>query len=292
MELGIFAKTFNRPRLTETLDAVRDSGLTTMQFNMALAGGLSMPEHIPPTLASRIRAEVNSRGLGMAAVSGTYNMAHPDTFARADGQRRLTELIAAMAGLGTRVVTVCTGSRNVTDMWRRHPDNRTPQAWGDMLASIEAAVRAAEAYDVTLAFEPEQNNIVNCAAAGRRLLDEIRSPCLRVVIDPANLLDGSDLDRQRDTLREAFELLGDDLILAHAKDIRVDGTITAPGRGRLDYALYLQLLSQAGHEIPLILHGLVEREVPDSVAFLHRNDPPRTVRRRSTLGRRLPSSSA
>ena len=84
MELGIFAKTFIRPSLTETLDAVGDSGLGTMQFNVALAGGPSMPDEIPPKLASRIRSEASSRGLRMAAVSGTYNMAHPATAVTVD----------------------------------------------------------------------------------------------------------------------------------------------------------------------------------------------------------------
>jgi sugar phosphate isomerase/epimerase len=289
MELGIFAKTFSRPTLTETLDAVRDAGLRAMQFNMALAGGPSMPDEIPAHLASHIHAETSRRGLRMAAVSGTYNMAHPDPAARADGQRRLHELIAAAAtGLGTRVVTLCTGSRDATDMWRRHPDNRTPEAWRDMLASVEAALTAAEAHEVTLAFEPEHNNVVHSAAAGRRLLDEVRSPRLGVIIDPANLLDGdgdgdgdgNGLDGQGDTLREAFELLGDDLVLAHAKDLRADGTIAAAGRGGLDYGLYLALLGHAGRDVPLILHGLAEDEVTDSVAFL-----------RATLARSRPSNA-
>jgi sugar phosphate isomerase/epimerase len=137
-----------------------------------------------------------------------------------------------------------------------------------MLASVEAALTSAEEHEVTLAFEPEHNNIVYSAAAGRRLLDEIRSPCLKVIIDPANLLDGGDLDHQGDTLREAFQWLGDDLVLAHAKDLRSDGTIAAAGRGGLDYELYLALLGHTGSDVPLILHGLAEDEVPDSVAFL------------------------
>jgi sugar phosphate isomerase/epimerase len=278
MELGIFAKTFSRPSLSETLDAVRDSGLKSMQFNMALAGGPSLPESIPPELAAEIRRAAAARGLRMAAVSGTYNMAHPDADVRADGLRRLGVLISAAGGLGTSVVTLCTGSRDAADMWRRHPDNSTPQAWRDMIASVDAAVGLAESHDVTLAFEPEHNNVVSSAAAGRRLLDEIRSPHLEVVIDAANLFDGGDLDRQRDTLREAFDLLGPDLVLAHAKDVRDDGTIVAAGQGDLDYDEYLTLLTRAAGDVPLIMHGLTEAEVPDSMAFL------RAALARTTVG--------
>jgi sugar phosphate isomerase/epimerase len=268
MELGIFARTFSRPGLEETLDAVGDSGPRTMQFNMALAGGPSLPDSIPHDLAARIRRAVAERGLRMAAVSGTYNMAHPDPGARADGRARLAELIAAAAGLGTGVVTLCTGTRDATDMWRGHPDNRSPEAWGDMVASVQAALEVAEANGVTLAFEPEHNNVVSSAAAGRRLLDEIRSPHLRVVMDAANLLEAGDLGRQGEILRDAFELLGADIVLAHAKDVRADGAIVAAGRGELAHELYLALLGEAARDVPLILHGLAEDEVPGSLAFL------------------------
>ena len=59
-------------------------------------------------------------------------------------------------------------------------------------------------------------------------------------------------------------------MLAHAKDVRRDGAIVAAGRGELDYGAYLALLAQTGRDVPLILHGLDEREVPGSIAFLRR----------------------
>ena len=144
----------------------------------------------------------------------------------------------------------------------------TPETWRDMLASVAGAVATAEAHGVTLAFKPEPGNVVDSAAAGRRLLDEIRSPHLRVVRDAANLVAGAGLDRQAATLREAFHLLGDDVVLAHAKDVRRDGAIVAAGRGDLDYGLYVALLAEIGREAPLIPHGLAEDDVAGSVAFL------------------------
>jgi sugar phosphate isomerase/epimerase len=115
---------------------------------------------------------------------------------------------------------------------------------------------------------PSTNNVVDSAAAGRRLLDEIRSPRLRVVIDLANLFDGPDLDQQGETLREAFELLGDDVVLAHAEGVQRGGAIVAAGRGDLDYDVYVALLGRSGLGVPLIMHGLAESEVPEGVAFL------------------------
>jgi sugar phosphate isomerase/epimerase len=270
MELGIFAKTYARDGLAATLDAVRADGFGTLQFNLALTGGPSLPGEISAELAGDVAAELDRRGLRMAAVSGTYNMAHPDAARRADGARRLGVLIAAARSLGTRVVTLCTGSRDPDDMWRRHPDNGTAAAWSDMRASLDAALAVAEAHDVTLAFEPERANVVNDAATGRRLLDEVSSPSLAVVLDAANLFDGPDLVRQDERLGEAFALLGEHVVLAHAKDVRADGTIVAAGQGELDYDRYLGLLEQLPRDVPLILHGLQEDEVEGSLRFLRR----------------------
>jgi len=268
IDAGIFAKTFRRDSLGSSLDAVAAHGIVAIQFNMALAGGASLPSEITPATAGEIREAVAVRGLTMAAVSGTYNMAHPDRRIRGAGADRLATLIAVAPELGTRVVTLCTGSRDPEDMWRAHPDNAGADAWRDSLEQIAAALAVAERHDVVLAFEPEHNNVVADAAAGRRLLDELRSEHLRVVLDAANLIRPGELARQHEILREAFAVLGDRIVLAHAKDIRDDGTIVAAGRGGLDYGLYVELLRDAGFTGPLVLHGLSEDEVAESLQFV------------------------
>ena len=68
---------------------------------------------------------------------------------------------------------------------------------------MRAAVAIADRHEVTLAFEPEINNVVSSVMRARRLLDEIDSPWLKVVIDPANLLDFDDLDRLSEIVEEA-----------------------------------------------------------------------------------------
>ena len=71
---GIFAKTFARPTMEEALDAVAASGIGEIQFNMAIAGGPSLPAEVPPEVVDEVRRAVAARGLRMAAVSGTYNI--------------------------------------------------------------------------------------------------------------------------------------------------------------------------------------------------------------------------
>jgi sugar phosphate isomerase/epimerase len=229
-----------------------------------------MPDRIDPRIVDLIRTGITDRSITMAAISGTFNMIDPDIDKRREGLRRLRVLASASKNIGTSVITLCTGTRNPVDMWRRHPDNDSPEAWTDLLTSMQEALQIAEDCEVTLAFEPEVGNVVNSAAKGRRLIDEMRSPLLKVVMDGANLFQAGKLAEMREVLDQAFALLGDQIVIAHAKDLNRDGEAghEAAGTGLLDYDHYLSLLGAVGFDGPLILHSLSEVQVATCVAFL------------------------
>lgn len=265
---GVFTKIFERPHLGDALAAVACHGFAHTQFNLSCAGLASLPDEIGQELQHAIQAEFSRYSLNMAAVSGTYNMINPDPLQRQAGLDRLRTLVEACRGLGTRVITLCTGTRHPTNMWHSHPENNDPSAWVDLLTALEAVLPLAEARGVTLAFEPEPANVIDHPAKGRRLLDELHSPNLKVVMDAANLFHPGELDRIPEIFRHAFDQLGGDIVLAHAKDLNLAGEVVAAGKGVLDYPLYIQLLQETTYTGPLILHSLTEEEVPGSLAFL------------------------
>ncbi|MCY2988783.1 MAG: sugar phosphate isomerase/epimerase [Planctomycetota bacterium] len=270
MQIGILLGTFSRPTLEARLDAVKACGLDCVQLSLDCAGLPSMPNQIAPELAARMRRAAEDRRIVIAAVAGTFNMSHPDPEQRRAGLRQLRVLASACQGLGTSKIHLCTGTRDPENMWRRHADNDSPEAWRDMVACVREAVEIAQETGVILAFEPEVNNVVDSAKKSRRLLDEINSPHLKVTMDAANIFHAGELARMDEVLDQAFALVGKDIVLAHAKDLSHDGDAghEAAGRGRLDYDRYLQLLHTHGFRGPLLLHGLAESQVPGCVAFL------------------------
>jgi sugar phosphate isomerase/epimerase len=268
MRLGIFARTFSRPTLEGVFDAVREHQLDCVQFNLACTGLPTLPDAIAPSLTTCIREVSMSRGIEIVAVSGTYNMIHPDPKVRQDGLRRLRTLASACHEMGTSVITLCTGTRDPKNMWRWHPENTTSQAWSDLLSSMEAALQIAEEEQVTLAFEPERANVVSTAAKGHQLLAALQSSRLKVVMDPANLIIPGDKHQMRQVLDEAFDLLGEHIVIAHAKDRGADDSFQAAGEGILDYDHYLRLLRATSFDGPLILHGLTEGQVDAALQFL------------------------
>lgn len=270
-QLGILlATTYTTGTLEQRLDEAKAHGLACVQMSMTCAGLPEMPDEIPAGLPERFRRAAADRGIAIASLQGTFNMCHPDPGHSSAGLRRLRLLAGACRPIGTSFIHICTGTRAPNSMWRRHPDNNTPQAWRDMAACVREAVGIARDANLVLAFEPEINNVVDSAQKARRLLDEIASPHLKVTIDPANIFHTGELPRMTEILEEAFSLLGNDIVLAHAKDLDHDGDAghKAAGDGLLDYPLYLRLLRTHRFTGPLLLHGLTRAQVPGCIAFL------------------------
>jgi sugar phosphate isomerase/epimerase len=268
MELGIFAKIFQRPTLPEVLRAVSDAGFTQVQFNVESAGLPVLPNVIPDQTAASIRHEMTAHGITIAALSGTYNMIHPDAVRRDRDFQRFSAIVAAARPMGASVVTLCTGTRDPENMWRRHACNDAPDAWRDLTASMANALAVAEEHDLLLAFEPEPGNTINSSVKARRLLDEMQSDRLGVVIDAVNTMDTAPDRTATDVLAEAFSLLGDRIFVAHAKDLDHDGQEVATGAGIVPWEPYVSLLRQSTFRGPLIMHGLREAEVEQSLAYL------------------------
>ena len=120
-------------------------------------------------------------------------------------------------------------------MWRAHPENRSPQAWEDLVETLTQVLSVAEAAGVTLAVEPEPANVVADALSARRLLDSLGSARLKIILDPANLANVDAPNGDRKGLAEAIDLLAVDTILVHAKDRRADGSVCPAGQGIVEF---------------------------------------------------------
>lgn len=270
MRIGIFAKTFAGTDAASVLTAARAAGYSAVQFNMACVGLPSMPDAIEPACAASIGDAARAAEITIAAMSGTYNMIHPDPTVRARGLRRLEVLAAAAHRMGTRLITLCTGTRDAADQWRHHPDNATSEAWSDLLFAMRQAIVIADHHDVELGVEPELANVVDSAGKARHLLDELASPRVRIVLDPANLFEVATSEARHRIVADAVDLLAGDIAMAHAKDRRADGAFASAGSGVIDFRHFLATLDATGFRGPLITHGLEAAEAPRVAAFLTR----------------------
>jgi sugar phosphate isomerase/epimerase len=270
VELGIFAKTYQRDRLGDILDAVIADGFSVVQFNMACAGLESMPAHIEDHTVEKIQRGLSQRGLYMCALSATFNMIHPHLNQREKGLQRFAILAEKARALGTDLLTLCTGTRDPTSMWKDHPENGEPQAWRDLIETLMKCIAIADEHDLRLGIEPEIHNVIDSPQKARRLINEMQCTRLVIVMDPANIFRYQDLPQMDTILRKSFDLLEPFIALAHCKDVSNEHPpiYGAAGTGVLNYRLYIELLRQMEYRGPLIFHSLSEGQIPTSVEYV------------------------
>jgi sugar phosphate isomerase/epimerase len=252
---AIFARTYPFTNAAEVFAAAAADGYRGVQFNLVSAGLPTLPEQLPDGLTENIKHQAHAAGIALVALSGTYNMAHPDADVRASSRKSFGNVIEAARRMGAPVVTLCTGSRDPENMWKHHPDNQTASAWSVLRSELDSVLPLAESAGIKLAIEPEPGNVVNHAQAARRLLDEVASPLLGIVLDPANLLSPATLSKQHEVIARAIQLLADSVLLAHIKDIDPSGSVTAAGRGAVDFPAFVAALRSIAYDGALIAHG-------------------------------------
>jgi len=255
MYAAIFSRTYPMRDVAEVIDAVVVDGYQGIQANLSSAGLASLPEALPPGIGAQFGREARAKGVRIAALSGTYNMAHPDSKVRKASRAGFQNVVKAAREMGTPIVTLCTGSRDAHDMWMFHPANDSEVAWRDLRSELEFALPVAAAAGIRLAIEPEMANVIRDAGTANRILKEMASPNLGIVLDAANLLSPKTLSRQHELIDEATSLLGGSLLLAHAKDIDAAGHVVAPGEGAVDLMAFTKALRSVGYDDALIAHG-------------------------------------
>lgn len=279
MELGMYTPEIRREGIGELFRAISGYGFTLAQLDFESVCGERMPERLSAAQLREVEREAGRSGVAIAAVNGTFNMIHPDLEVRREGMRRFETIARASSELGSRLVTLCTGTRSRESMWARHEGNSAPAAWSDLKECLAPLIEIAERHDIDLGIECEASNVVTSAELARRLLDEMRAPRLKVIMDAANLFAPSEarVENVRPVLRRAFELLGSEIALAHGKDLLAGPglSFTSAGRGIVDFDYLLALLREQGYAGGMILHGMKsEEEFPPAVDYLRERIAP------------------
>lgn len=196
------------------------------------------------------------------AVLGCYlNLAHPNPDALREIQHRYMANIRFASLLGCGVVGTETGAPN--EEYRSEEACRSEEALQTFITNLTPVVEYAEKMGVIVAIEPVVRHIVYNPARARRVLDAIDSPNLQIILDPVNLLDESNYENHREIIREAIEVLGEDVAVVHVKDCAMkDGRLIscAAGQGNLDYTELIRFMKK---EKPYI-HATLEDTVPEN----------------------------
>lgn len=271
LKLGIPTTVYGALPLEEAAARIKADGFTGVLTNFAFADIRFDPLAPDWKVADKIVGCFERRGIHVASLYGYYNVVDPDPVRRKRGEARMEALIAHWKRLGSPIVSTETGTFNAKSEWLDAPENATENGYLQCRAAIERLVRLAEKTGAVIAIEVYWRNVIDSIDRADRLLREIDSPALRLVMDPCNYFRKEDLPRMQPMLNEMFRRLGDKIVVAHAKDVKpaAEGTdLPAAGQGVLDYPLYLRLLAGLDRPLDLVIEHLALADVPRARGFV------------------------
>ncbi len=261
--LGVYSPEIAARSLEELFAKARELGATAMQYNFTSSHGEELPRRVTRQEAERIGRLAKENGVRIAAVNGTFNMLEGEEALRED-LRRFRALASVLDALSCDSLTLCTGSYSPKGMWVYDPRNQGQEAFDRAVCVTRELLDVARDYGLRLLVETEASNAICTVERTRRYLDALASERVKVILDCANLFPAGTarVDNVRPTIARAFSLLGEDVALAHGKDVLQAPvpTFTAPGLGIVDYPFFFAQLRQVGYQGSLILHGIKSQE--------------------------------
>ena len=263
MQLGIRLHDIKKAPLEERLAIANEQGF--LCGHLALSKVISEypvdDGALTPGYAMYLKKLFAKNGLDIAVLGCYLNLANPNEEQLAKITHRYLAHIRFASLLGVGVVGTETGA--VNEEYKFEEKNHSDEALDIFIRNVKPVLSYAEKMGVIFAIEPVWKHIVYNPARARRVLDEINSPTLQIILDPVNLLDYCNYKDQVAIVDEAIDLLGEDVAMVHLKDfIPEDGKLRSVGcgLGQMDYTSVLKFMKD--HK-PFI-HATLEDTTPEN----------------------------
>jgi sugar phosphate isomerase/epimerase len=279
--------------LEESAEKIRGLGFNTVQLDLIFSDIDLSTDKITKKKCVNIRDTFRRHNLPISCISSYTNLTDPIPERRKANLDRLRTVIRHAHDLGSPYVPSETGTYNPESDWIDHPKNQTEEGYEECRDIIYDLVQLCRKEGAVFVVEAYINNVIGTVERVLRLFSEINDPQhLKLAMDPVNFIDEVNFREMDRTLNNIFDSLSDHIAFAHAKDIRVVeeeqevqmvevtateghsfrgvGHIEQPavGLGDLNYNLFLQRLSKAAPNIPLIIEHLDLDDVPRAKEWL------------------------
>ena len=263
MQLGIrMHDTTNLP-IEDRVRHIKELGFTCghLALGKVFQNSLAVDEVLTPGFAMYLKRLFEKNQLDCAVLGCYLNLANPDKLQLEKIINRYKAHIRFAAILGCGVVGTETGAPNTA--YQFTPECHSEEALQIFITNLRRIVEYAEKMGVLIGIEPVFSHIVNTPARARKVLDEIQSPNLQIILDPVNLLGSSNVMRAKEVVDEAICLLGEDVAVIHIKDYIVEnGRVCSvgAGMGQMDYSSLMQFIKRRKPYI----HATLEDTTPQN----------------------------
>ena len=263
MQFGIRLHDAVNVPIEERLKVVKEQGFSCahVALSKVISENSVADSALTPGYAMYLRRLFDQNELDFAVLGCYLNLANPDPEQFKSIQNKYMANIRFAAHLGAGVVGTETGAPNVE--YKFEEACWSEEALQLFIKNLRPVVKYAEQMGVLIAIEPVVRHIVCNPVRARRVLDEINSPNLRIILDPVNLLEIYNYEKQDEIVDEAIELLGKDVAVLHVKDFVIEDNklkSVPVGQGQFHWERVIPYMKK---EKPF-MHATLEDTKPDN----------------------------
>ena len=274
MEIGLRLHDTRPGSLQERLDQVKLQGFSCIQLAMQKSvPGFQMsmaPQLLTRELAAQVREELEQRGLFCAVLGCYLKLADPDE----ESAEKTRQIYAAHLRFARWIGARCVGTETppAPAAGEEYEGCRGEEHYLLLRDRLRPLVHVAEEEGVDLALEPVCSHILHDTAITLRLLEELHSDRVRVILDAVNLIDSARVPVAGDIVEEAIAALGDVTTVLHMKDfLPQDARRPRPvacGLGQMDYRGLLGLAKR--RHLPMTLENTTPENAQQTRLVLER----------------------
>ena len=271
MNIGIRLHDTRPGTLRERLGYAAAQGFTCVQLAMGKAvPGFRMadaPSLLTEELAAEVRQELKRANMECAVLGCYLKMAAPDS----EEAARVREIYKAHLRFARMIGARCTGTETPPAAGPEGEGCRTEGHYRLLMDRLIPLVREAEEQGTILAIEPVCTHIIHNAERAERMLEDLKSDHVRIILDAVNLIDSAHAEQAESIIDDAMHRLGDRVCVLHMKDfIPAPGEIRPKpvpcGQGRMRYGTLLKLARE--RNLPMTLENTTPENAEETRKYL------------------------
>jgi sugar phosphate isomerase/epimerase len=247
--------------------AYRDAG-----YSAAICPAVALEQ---PERMRAIRQAFEQHDVLLAEFGVWNNMLHPDPQVQKANLEVNIQALATADEVGVRCCVNIAGSFDPHHWDGPHPKNLSTEAFERTVDNVRAILQAVKPRSTVFSLETMPWVLPDSIESYLALINAINHPMFGVHLDPVNMINSPARFYHNTTfLKDCFSKLGHKIISVHAKDIRLEPTLTVhlqevrPGLGQLDYRTFLSAMAQLPIDTPLILEHLPQDEYPPALDYV------------------------
>lgn len=205
-------------------------------------------------------------GVVIAEVGAWSNPMSPDENTRQAAIKNCQNKLALADRIGARCCVNISGSRG--EQWDgHHPNNLTDETFDLIVETTRTIIDAVKPARTFYSLETMPWMYPDSPDSYVRLLKAIDRKQFAAHFDPVNIISSPQrYYGNADIIRECFAKFGQHIRSCHAKDIFMSGRLTVhldearPGKGNIDYKVYLKELNKLEPDVTLMVEHLPNEE--------------------------------